>query len=619
MKLHLYPVTLTALLLLVACGGGGGSSTLGLTGTTASGAAMAFAEVTLKDASGKTLTVTSDADGKFTITDISSISVPFMLKAVGLVEGKETTLYSVLDEKPNGNEAVANITPMTNAVVTQLAAGDADALFASPSQISSTLSKTNLSVASEALVESVKELAAQLNLDVAFDPFKMKFSANNSGLDKMLDLVKFQPDSTGNITIQNKAGGSPITIAKGAQKVDVVKIPRVESALVNLDVSPLKIIVANLNTALQSKNANTFETAVNTVVDDNFRQDGYVKSRFVRFLVDDLMAASSAEFVNYSLGACNSDGTVCEGSLITKYEGSILAFDAPVKRTGNSWKFFGNQASIDVSVGQVVSMDIHSKTQQPSLSHGIQIDIDAGNGTDGDVNDGKYSSAKVYFGFYKDANNSFDSLTSVPNTTPIFTLVKSSIPNCSYLVSMTNSDGCSNMFEKPSSGNADAIYEEIGQKVADGTLRMKIVANDNPALVRILNPKFVKFDQNLFDNISAKLKSNVNLDEFNKNEISLLSNVEYMNLTFRYKEKDYEVRFANSFDYKQSLKKVGPSIDLKEACERYRDENKNSDLDCNDVKAKGSITYYFQNLRVPNSPNANIWLSVSPPDNTNVF
>ena len=97
---------LAALVFLSACGGGGGgastSSVVSLTGTAATGAAMPFATVTLKDASGKTLTATSDVDGKFTVTDISTLTAPFMLKAVGIIDGKESSLYSVLDEKPSG-------------------------------------------------------------------------------------------------------------------------------------------------------------------------------------------------------------------------------------------------------------------------------------------------------------------------------------------------------------------------------------------------------------------------------------------------------------------------------------------------------------------------------------
>jgi hypothetical protein len=605
---------LAALVFLSACGGAGGgastSSVVSLTGTAATGAAMPFATVTLKDASGNTLTATSDADGKFTVTDISTLTAPFMLKAVGIIDGKESSLYSVLDEKPSGTEAVANITPITNAVVSQLASGDADALFTAPATISTTLSKAKVSAASEALVESVQNVSTQLNLGSTFDPFKLKFTANNSGMDKMLDLVKFQPDTSGTISIQNKAGGTPITIAKETTKAQVSKMPSVETALVNLDVSSIKTTIADLNKALKSKSVPTITQAFNSTVDDNFRHNGLNKSTIVGFLVEDFASANSAEFLNYALGACNTDGTICEGNLITKIDNTIDTENLPIKKTGNTWKFFGNQSVIGVNVSQVLSAHMFKTTDSLTTEGGLHIDLTSGS----NVSDGQYTSAKVYFGYFKDSANPFEpiSVGSTPVTTAIYELKQ--LANCGYLVPTKKPDDtvnndCSNFIGRPTAASSKPFLDAVDQKIADGSFRLRVVANNDTSLIRTFNPNLVKLTDLEIEKHKTKLKSLVKMDEFAKKEITLLPGVSHAKMQFKFGNDLYFVKFERD---DKSFQKLGTSMDITEACEKYKADNTSSTLNCATVKASGSITYYFQLLNVPNTSNVSIWLSVNP-------
>ena len=89
---------------LVACGGGGGdapsSSSSGSTptavpstaksvsGVAAYGAALANADIVIKGANGKTLTAKADANGKWTIADVSSLTAPLIIQAKGTVGGE---------------------------------------------------------------------------------------------------------------------------------------------------------------------------------------------------------------------------------------------------------------------------------------------------------------------------------------------------------------------------------------------------------------------------------------------------------------------------------------------------------------------------------------------------
>ena len=83
---HLCIVFSLALAVLVsACGSDDGGGTVppaagaSLSGTAATGAAIANATVTVKDSSGTTVTATTDAMGNYSI-DVTGLAAPFMVK-----------------------------------------------------------------------------------------------------------------------------------------------------------------------------------------------------------------------------------------------------------------------------------------------------------------------------------------------------------------------------------------------------------------------------------------------------------------------------------------------------------------------------------------------------------
>ncbi|TAK09091.1 MAG: hypothetical protein EPO39_03120, partial [Candidatus Manganitrophaceae bacterium] len=122
---------LTALL-LQSCGGGGGSSsnpggnTSSLSGTAATGAAVANATITIKDAAGVSKSATTGTDGKYTI-DVTGMTAPFLVK-VDLPGG--TALYSV-----GGAAGVVNIHPFTDLIIStwyEVQGNTVDAAFTDP-------------------------------------------------------------------------------------------------------------------------------------------------------------------------------------------------------------------------------------------------------------------------------------------------------------------------------------------------------------------------------------------------------------------------------------------------------------------------------------------------------
>ena len=194
------PLFVAVLTNMTACGGGGGgaevaSPVASLAGTAAVGAPLAGAEVTLKDANGKTLSVTADANGSFVFGDISGVVAPAMIKATGTVGGQTYTLYSLASTLPDkGASGVVNVTPVTDGAVGQaLGTLSPEDAFNSATAIK-TIDLGKLAQVKTKLVEAVKEVLTALGKDASkVDLFATPFKADNTGLDKLLDLVTVQP------------------------------------------------------------------------------------------------------------------------------------------------------------------------------------------------------------------------------------------------------------------------------------------------------------------------------------------------------------------------------------------------------------------------------------------
>ncbi len=135
-----------------------------LAGTAAVGAPLAGAEVTLKDANGKTLSVTADANGSFVFSDISGVVAPAMLKATGTAGGETYTLYSLASTLPDkGASGVVNVTPVTDGGVGQaLGTLSPEDAFNSATAIK-TIDLGKLAQVKTELVEAVKEVLTGLD------------------------------------------------------------------------------------------------------------------------------------------------------------------------------------------------------------------------------------------------------------------------------------------------------------------------------------------------------------------------------------------------------------------------------------------------------------------------
>ncbi|RZL86124.1 MAG: hypothetical protein EOP82_31055 [Variovorax sp.] len=204
---------------LAACGGGGDGSGLALTGsnnpapaadtpkaepsvqlsgTAATGAALASATVAVKCATGSG-SATTDASGAYALK-LEGGALPCMIKVTGTQGGVEVTLHSLAeagttDAASATTSAAANATPLTEMIVAQLSAGLPADLFTSFGTASGAQVTTDkLVAATNAVLTALKE-ATGIDLG-AIDPFKTQLvaattSAPDAGnaYDKLLDAL----------------------------------------------------------------------------------------------------------------------------------------------------------------------------------------------------------------------------------------------------------------------------------------------------------------------------------------------------------------------------------------------------------------------------------------------
>ena len=208
--------SLPVLLALAACGGGGGgtpaSTDLTLSGTAATGAAVASAPVAAKCASG-TGTATSGADGGFAMT-VSGGALPCVLR-VTAADG--TVLHSVASG--SGSSARANISPLTDLAVAHLAGTEPSALWDNfePARVSSEAVASAAAVVL-AVVESVGGDASAVG-----NPFTASLAPPNgsnpgNAYDQALESLKTALDNAG-LTLQELrdqvVAGSPSSPGSG--------------------------------------------------------------------------------------------------------------------------------------------------------------------------------------------------------------------------------------------------------------------------------------------------------------------------------------------------------------------------------------------------------------------
>ena len=192
-------------LALAACGGSSSSSTplptadpTTLSGTAAAGAAI-IGTVTVKGALNNTKSAIIEADGNYNV-DVTGLTAPYRLRATGTVGGRTYKLHSYAEEADLGG--TVNITPFTDLIVANAAQQIAESFFDSTTNVS--LDPAVVDAQEDALQAKLQNVLTALGVDSAINLLNSTFSADHSGLDAALDIVRVEVDTTTQIaTITN--------------------------------------------------------------------------------------------------------------------------------------------------------------------------------------------------------------------------------------------------------------------------------------------------------------------------------------------------------------------------------------------------------------------------------
>jgi hypothetical protein len=197
---RLSAVALSVSALLAACGGNDdevavvpASPSLQLTGVAATGLALADSAVDVKCAAGTGTATTSEA-GAYEV-NIANGALPCVVKVTGEADGAPVTLHSVAEAgttSGSNTAATANVTPLTEMVVAQLAGGLPSSFFDGFSAESAVTGEQLAAATSSVLVALGTAVGQDLS---AIDPFKGELvpatatSAGNA-YDDALEAIK---------------------------------------------------------------------------------------------------------------------------------------------------------------------------------------------------------------------------------------------------------------------------------------------------------------------------------------------------------------------------------------------------------------------------------------------
>jgi hypothetical protein len=385
-------LTIACALTLAACGGGGGGgggdnggttpppATQTLSGTAAAGAPI-IGTVFVKDSTGAVRSVPIDANGSYTIS-VAGMTPPFLVRAEGVAGGRVYTIHSAATAADiNGN---INITPLTDLIVANIARQVAANYYSSGNF--STLTAAELNVAENTLQQRLQAVLTALGVGASIDLLRSAFSANHTGLDAALDVIRVTVDAATNTAlitnvINNANITDDLTLSTDSSLLDSTgtasglsdweriraRLASFEAAFATGLPSPTDpLLLAQFNQAGFLDEGNNLATFLGGLTSD----PSMVGFRFASLSLASLTPATAAQngraVVIYGVG----DATYGYGYGDTVMTGIYNA------ATGTNWVIAGDQRIADYGAEMRSILGFNSSGPSQLLS-GIAFDTDA--------------------------------------------------------------------------------------------------------------------------------------------------------------------------------------------------------------------------------------------------
>ena len=389
-------ISIVASAVLIACGSGSAVTTTvtsTISGVAASGAPLDNADVTVTCSDGSTKTGTTDANGAFSIDVSSGCSAPYVLVASNMVGDAKQSLVSVQASTVTG-ASIVNITPLTNAISATLATnGDPLTLASSISSEKTNITSTAVDERNTALVGSLAQVMATAGIQGTPNLISTAFSADRSGLDKVLDNLKVVVGPSG-VSITNPAGskvddmtdvgGSSVASDLSSASITISKNTNFSAGLAALpsaldDASVVDAVQSALNACFALTAANRTDgqgTLLGKCADltsgfvaSDYKHDGKTLTQeFTRFMTGSVY--DGAKFLKpeiirfYNSSALDSRALVRFGLQRTDGIGEwFMSVVEKSSNTGSTWKLRGNQRNYKVFVNGYIVREEQLQTR----------------------------------------------------------------------------------------------------------------------------------------------------------------------------------------------------------------------------------------------------------------
>jgi hypothetical protein len=300
-----------AALSIVGCGGdsGGGQRPpdTHVTGVAATGAPLANATVTLKDATGKSATATTAADGSFSVVS-TGLKPPYLLR----VPAPQGNLYSV--SANDGATTVINVTTLTDLATrvwfTLNGSSSLDAVFQSPPGTAFPAPSQVEYV--EALIDDVFELWLR---DAGVDPsasnlISTPFKADGTGVDRVLGQTRVNGWVITVTGLVPTAGSAKVSVAGAAPRA-AADVERTQVSTLSFDTNEKSVTVESAVTAGTEVSTTVATTVLptTTTMETAFEQiDANIKSiaetanqKGLGLTADDLLPFVDPEYLSQGL------------------------------------------------------------------------------------------------------------------------------------------------------------------------------------------------------------------------------------------------------------------------------------------------------------------------------
>ncbi|MBF3576671.1 hypothetical protein ISF62_14190 [Burkholderia pseudomallei] len=350
-------VAVSAAFALAACGGGssGGSTASGTTtnatpasmaGTVAVGGSVAGANITVIDATGKSITTTSDASGNYSIP-LSGMTAPLLVVASDPT-GVHPTLASVVASIPTGTSApvVGNVTTLTTAVAALLTTSGNPLELTGSGSLSSLAQTSSVTAAIAKLNTALSNILPANGLTAAsFNPVGTAFTANQTGADAVIDAVQVVPAPTGGTQIISSAAPSNgIALNQSTSVSTPLAAPPASAAY-----------LSQVMTALTQCLGGT-SSACSNAIDASYKENG-----FTAFATAHPKIAASGVTIGtpQTLEFFTGTGGVQEALVSIPYTttGGVAGTEVTVvqQTSGGTWDIIGNQQQYNVNIWSYLS------------------------------------------------------------------------------------------------------------------------------------------------------------------------------------------------------------------------------------------------------------------------